>query len=188
MQNRLRSEDITHYVLNELDSRERLYVESMMLDCEASREDVAAMMETVALLEEGMEAELKGLDLRLDAERRSMIFAQQPSQIWEGVWRVAATAAALAACVAFSVAAPVITKLAFRGESSKAAVAARQIITVDAVLAEEDPAAFPVLVVGSGDSQSLGSALEDVPSRVLLPTGAVNFADMPMPYLGGDAN
>jgi anti-sigma factor RsiW len=187
MQNRLRSEDITHYVLNELDSRERLYVESMMLDCEASREDVAAMMETVALLEEG-EAELTGLDLRLDAERRSMIFAQQPSQIWEGVWRVAATAAALAACVAFSVAAPVIAKLAFRGESSKAAVAARQIITVDAVLAEEDPAAFPILVVGSGDSQSLGSALEDVPSRVLLPTGAVNFADMPMPYLGGDAN
>ena len=30
MQSRLRDEDITHYVLNELEPQERLYVESMM--------------------------------------------------------------------------------------------------------------------------------------------------------------
>ncbi len=187
MQSRLRDEDITHYVLNELEPHERLYVESMMLGSDESREDTEQMLETALLLEEGMEAELNGLDLRLDGERRSQIFLQQPGQIWEGVWRVAATAAALAACVAFAVAAPVITKLAFRSDSSKAQ-AARQSSSTDFVLGEEDPAAFPVAMVENPDSNSLPSGFDDFPTRVLLPTGAVNFADMPMPYLGGDAN
>jgi len=89
--------------------------------------------------------------------------------------------------VAFAVAAPVITKLAFRADSSKAQ-AALQSSSTDFVLGEEDPAAFPVAKVENPDTNSFPSAPDEFPSRVLLPTGAVNFADMPMPYLGGDAN
>ena len=43
---RLSEIDITNYVLNELEPSERLFVESLMLGCEASRSDALAMMET----------------------------------------------------------------------------------------------------------------------------------------------
>ena len=188
MQNRLRDEDITHYALNELEPRERLYVESMMQGSDASRKDLTAMMEISRLLQEGFEDELKGLDLKLDSTRTAEIFQPKPSHIWENVWRVAATAAALAACVAFGVAAPVITKLAFRTNTSSTQAPVRTALNSRTAFDDEDPAAFPVLVTELAEQNLQTQASEDLPSRVLLPTGSVNFAEMPMPHLGGDMN
>jgi anti-sigma factor RsiW len=185
MERRISDNDITNYVMNELEPRERLYVESMMLGCDRSREDAVSMMEMSRLLEEGLQAELLSADLKLDAERRNQIFAYAPTQIWESVWRASAAAVALAACVAFSVAAPVISKLAFRSDLAKSPIA-RQ-LAIEDYSEVMDPAAFPVAMFDTDDS-SQGSSSDEFPTHVLLPTGAVNFGEMPMPYLGSDIN
>ncbi len=186
MDRRISDIDITDYVLNELDPRERLYVESMMLGSDESRVDAMTLMEVSRLLEEGLEDELLSADLQLDSERRAQIFLQAPSDAWQTVWRVASTAVALAACVAFSVAAPVISKLAFR-DTAKSQLAHQQPMVED-FSDVVDPAAFPVALVESDDLNSQATGSEEFPTHVLLPTGAVNFGEMPMPYLGGDAN
>jgi anti-sigma factor RsiW len=178
MHRSLSDNDITDYVLNELPPRERLYVESMMLGCDRSREDIVSMMELSRLLEEGMENELLGADLTLDEVRRQTICHHPASFAWRTAFRVSATVASLAACVAFSVAAPVISKFAFRpsiGKGVDTRVASSE--STDMV----DPAAFPVVVVESEES-------DEFPTHVLLPTGAVNIGEMPLPYIGSDAN
>ncbi|NBV85382.1 MAG: hypothetical protein EBS01_03765 [Verrucomicrobia bacterium] len=188
MQNRLCAEDITHYVLNELEPRERLYVESMMQGSDESRRDLAEMMEISRLLEEGFDDELRDLNLKLDPMRTAEIFQPKTLRVWQGIWRVAATTAALAACVAFSVAAPVITKLAFRANSVSIQAPTRTALNSITTFDDEDPAAFPTVIADLSDQASQTQAPEDLPSRVLLPTGSVNFAEVPMPYLGGDMN
>jgi len=177
--------DITDYVLNELEPRERLYVESMMLGCDESRADAVSLMEVSRLLEEGLECELVGLDLGLDEVRRREIIAYAPAQVWETVWRVASAAVALAACVAFSIAAPVISKVAFRGDASKSQLA-RQ-LGIEDFSDVVDPAAFPVAMFETDDALQTGTS-DDFPTHVLLPTGAVNLGEMPVPYLGSDVN
>jgi len=178
MNRSLSDKDITDYVLNELPPRERLYVESMMLGCERSREDVVVMMEMSRLLEEGMENELLGADFSLDEERRHGIYAHSSSFAWRTALRVTATVTALAACVAFSVAAPVISKFAFRTPNSKGMDTRIAFLDSSDVV---DPAAFPVVLVESEES-------DEFPTHVLLPTGAVNLGEMPLPYIGSDAN
>lgn len=178
MHRSLSDRDITDYVLNELPPRERLYVESMMLGCERSREDVVSMMEMSRLLEEGLENELLGADLILDEARRNRIYTSSSSFAWRTALRVSATVAALAACVAFSVAAPVISKFAFRAPSPKGFEARIASVDTSEVV---DPAAFPVVVIESEES-------DEFPTHVLLPTGAVNIGEMPLPYLGTDSN
>jgi hypothetical protein len=185
MERSISDKDITDYVLNELGPRERLYVESMMLGCDESRSDVVSLMEVSRLLEDGLECELFTADLQLDAVRRGDIFAYSPSQVWESVWRAASAAVALAACVAFSIAAPVISKVAFRGEASKSQLA-RQ-LGIDDFSDVVDPAAFPVAMFETDDSTQ-GGAGDEFPTHVLLPTGAVNLGEMPVPYLGSDVN
>jgi anti-sigma factor RsiW len=185
MQRRISDNDITNYVMNELEPRERLYVESMMLGCDRSREEAMSLMEVSRLLEEGLEGELMSPDLVLDAQRRSEIFEHSPTQVWESVWRISAAAVALAACVAFSVAAPVISKMAFRSELSKSPIA-RQ-LAIDDYSDVVDPAAFPIAMFDA-DEANQGGASDEFPTHVLLPTGAVNFGEMPMPYLGSDIN
>lgn len=180
---RINENDITKYVLNELEPRERLYVESMILGCEDSRQDVVSLMEVSQLLEEGLEIELVTANLKLDDERRSQIFEYTPpQQVWESVWRVSAAAVALAACVAFAVAAPVISKVAFRSELAKSPIA-RQ-LAIEDYSDIVDPGAFPVAMFDMDDS----AVSDDFPTRVLLPTGAVNLGEMPMPSLGSDIN
>jgi anti-sigma factor RsiW len=180
---RINDNDITKYVLNELEPRERLYVESMMLGCEESRQDVVSLMEVSQLLEEGLEIELMTANLKLDDDRRSQIFAYTPSEhVWESVWRVSAAAVALAACVAFAVAAPVISKVAFRSELAKSPIA-RQ-LAIEDYSDIVDPGVFPVAMYDTDDS----AATDDFPTRVLLPTGTVNLGEMPMPSLGSDIN
>lgn len=178
MNRSLSDQDITDYVLNELPPRERLYVESMMLGCERSREDVVVMMEMSRLLEEGMESELVGTDFSLDEERRSTIYAHSSSFAWKAMLRVTATVTAMAACVAFSVAAPVISKFAFRTPGTKGMDTRIASLDSSDVV---DPAAFPVVVVESEES-------EEFPTHVLLPTGAVNLGEMPLPYIGTEGN
>ena len=178
MNRSLSDRDITDYVLNELPPRERLYVESMMLGCDRSREDIVVMMELSRLLEEGMENELLGADFSLDEERRHSIYVQPSSYAWRTALRVGATVAALAACVAFSVAAPVISKFALRVPNAKGWE--NRIASSDS-LDVVDPAAFPVVVVESEES-------DEFPTHVVLPTGAVNLGEMPLPYIGSDAN
>lgn len=185
MERRISDNDITNYVMNELGPRERLYVESMMLGCDRSREDAVSLMEMSRLLEEGLQDELLSADLKLDVDRRNQIFASAPNQAWDNILRASAAAVAMAACVAFSVAAPVISKLAFRSELAKSPIA-RQ-LAIDDYSDVVDPAAFPLAMFDSDDS-SQGNASDDFPTHVLLPTGAVNFGEMPMPYLGSDIN
>ncbi len=185
MNRSLSDKDITDYVLNELDPRERLFVESMMLGCDRSRQEAVELMEISRLLEEGMVNELMHAELSLDSGRRENIAAYAPSHVWQSVWRFAAASVALAACVAFSVAAPVISRAAFRSDTSKMQLVRQSIL--DDISDAADPAAFPIAMVESEDSLQ-GTNSDELPSHVLLPTGAMNFGEMPMPYLGGDLN
>jgi anti-sigma factor RsiW len=100
MESRISDNDITNYVMNELEPRERLYVESMMLGCDRAREDAMSLMEVSRLLEEGLEGELLSPKLMLDEQRRNEIFAHSPTHVWESMWRISAAAVAMAACVA----------------------------------------------------------------------------------------
>jgi len=120
MKNRLRQLDITNYALNELDPRERLYVESIMLGCDSTRNDVLGMIEMAQLLEEGFEAELAEQELVLDFERRTKLLQNVVLEgVWHHVWRTTAAAVTLAACLAFSVAAPVVWNSAIRHSASQ---------------------------------------------------------------------
>lgn len=187
---------ITNYVLNEMKPEERLFVEAMMLGCEETRADALAMMETAQLLEDGLCAELEARDLQLDGERRERILAAQRTSLWEFLGRVSATAVSLAACVAFSVAAPVISRLALNTEPGRAQLGMRGSAqglqksvseSVDVI----DPGAFPSVVVEGGESAGANPntpAVDEFPTRILLPTGTVNFVEMPMPVLGGELN
>ncbi len=187
---RLSEVDITNYVLNELEPSERLFVESLMLGCDASRADALAMMETARLLEEGLDRELSGLDLELDQPRRERIFAYKSGSVWGALSHAASTLAALAACVAFSVAAPSLSRLALGRTDSKAQAELQALQGGDASHLTDilDPGAFPTFANDSSESVLGAQPSEDLPTRVLFPTGAVNFVEMPLPSLGGDTN
>jgi len=185
---RLSEVDITNYVLNELEPSERLFVESLMLGCDESRADTLAMMETARLLEEGLDRELSGLELELDQPRRERIFAYKSGSVWGALGHAASTLAALAACVAFSVAAPTLSRLALGRDGSHAQYV--QTLQGDVSYRSDilDPGAFPTFANDSADSVLGSLPSEDLPTRVLFPTGAVNFVEMPLPTLGGDTN
>lgn len=104
MRGKLSDNDLTNYALNDgLDSRERLYVESMLAVSESCREDVYKLIDLGQLLEEGFDREHQHLaaDVGLTQEQRAALLAprRQP-QILQFVYRTAGTLAA-AACVAF---------------------------------------------------------------------------------------
>ncbi len=188
---RLSEIDITNYVLNELEPSERLFVESLMLGCKESRADALAMMETARLLEEGLDKELTGLDLGLDQTRREKIFAYRSSSpVWRTLRDGAATFAALAACVAFSVVAPSLSRLALERDGSHFSSDLQALQTGDGLQRSDimDPGAFPSFANELSETGFGASPSEDLPTRVLFPTGAVNFVEMPLPALGGDTN
>jgi hypothetical protein len=187
---RLSDIDITNYVLNELEPSERLFVESLMLGSEKSREDALAMMELARLLEEGMDRELAVPHFELDPLRRETIFAHKAGSIWQTLRNAGATVAALAACVAFSVAAPSLSRLALGGDRSNSQIDIYAGYGGDGSFVADvlDPGAFPATAEDSADTISGTQLPEDLPARVLLPTGAVNFVEMPLPSRGGDSN
>jgi hypothetical protein len=187
---RLSEVDITNYVLNELEPSERLFVESLMLGCEESRADALAMMETARLLEEGLDKELAGLELVLDQPRRDRICAYKSGSFWRTLGNAAATLAALAACVAFSLTAPPLSRFALGREGYNSSSELQGLQSGDVSQRSDimDPGAFPTFANESGDTGLGISPSEDLPTRVLFPTGAVNFVEMPLPALGGDTN
>jgi len=187
---RLSEVDITNYVLNELEPSERLFVESLMLGCDESRADALAMMETARLLEEGLDRELSGLELELDHPRRERIFAYKSGSIWGALGHATSTLAALAACVAFSVAAPALSRLALGRDGIQTQADRHTLQGSDTSHLSDilDPGAFPTFANDSSDLGSGSLPSDDLPTRVLFPTGAVNFGEMPLPALGGDTN
>jgi hypothetical protein len=193
MKDRLRQVDITNYALNELEPRERLYVESIMLGCDSTRTDVLEMIEMAQLLEEGFEAEVSGQELVLDPCRRSKVLGNVVSEgVWYHVWRTAAAAVTLAACLVFSVAAPVVWNTAVRPPVSSS----NSDIAQGLVVEDEKPdmastlqmavsAAAAAAVAVFEDQDNVQGFAEEFPTRILLPTGTVG---LDMPSLGGDGN
>ena len=184
MKHRLSQQDITDYALNELSPSDRLYVESMMLSSEALRNDASEMMEMARSLEQGFRADFSALEFSLDAGRRSKIVQHIPSSTWQSAGKLAAAFAALAACVAFSLAAPVIWTMAHRSEVSASK-------TVPAVSLKNSVSALS----NGGGSPETGwfsfqiSGAEDVQvSSVLLPTGNMGLMEMPLPSLQVELN
>ena len=59
MRGKLSDQDLTNYALNELEARERLYVESMLAVSVECRDDVYQMIDVAQMLEEGFEREEK---------------------------------------------------------------------------------------------------------------------------------
>lgn len=187
---RLSEIDITNYVLNELEPSERLFVESLMLGCEESREDALTMMEMARLLEEGMDRELAAPQFELDPTRRETIFAYKAGSLWQTLRNAGATVATLAACVAFSVAAPSLSRLALEREKAHSQSEVYAGLNGDVSSASDvlDPGAFPTFADDSSEAGVGTQIPEDLPTRVLLPTGAVNFVEMPLPSRGGESN
>jgi hypothetical protein len=184
MKHRLSQQDITDYALNELSPSDRLYVESMMLSSEALRNDASEMMEISRALERGFQTDFRALDLTLDSGRRSKILQHMPASAWQSVGKLAAAFAALAACVAFSVAAPVIWTMAHVSDMS-ASKTPPSLSPKNSVSALSSPS-------GSTDAGWFSfqiSGVEDVQvSAVLLPTGNVGFMEMPLPSLQVELN
>ena len=193
MKNRLLQLDITNYALNELDPRERLYVESIMLGCDSTRNDVLGMIEVAQLLEEGFEAELTEQELILDSGRRSKVLENVVFEgVWHHVWRTTAAAVTLAACLAFSVAAPVVWNSAIRhpasqsdSETAQGSSQTEEKPDVAGALQMAVSAAAAAAVAVFEDQDSLQAGSEEFPTRILLPTGTVG---LDMPSLGGDGN
>ena len=193
MKDRLRQVDITNYALNELEPRERLYVESIMLGCDSTRTDVLEMIEMAQLLEEGFEAEMGGQELILDASRRNKVLGNVVTEgVWHHVWRTAAAAVTLAACLVFSVAAPVVWNSVSRPSVSSsdndiAEGLAREDEKPDmaSTLQMAVSAAAAAAVAVFEDQDNVQGSSEEFPTRILLPTGTVG---LDMPSLGGDGN
>ena len=193
MKDRLRQVDITNYALNELEPRERLYVESIMLGCDSTRTDVLEMIEMAQLLEEGFEAEMGGQEFILDASRRNKVLGNVVTEgVWHHVWRTAAAAVTLAACLVFSVAAPVVWNSVSRPSVSSA----DNDIAEGLAREDEKPdmastlqmavsAAAAAAVAVFEDQDNVQGSSEEFPTRILLPTGTVG---LDMPSLGGDGN
>lgn len=191
MPTRLRPIDITNYALNELEPRERLYVESMMFACEKSRQDALGLIEVARLLEEGMQAEAESLPLKLDAARREEIFASVSDEgIWQHVWRAAAASVAMAACVVFSIAAPQMWNSAMRPIAQQSQIQNQQQVEAANLRTELDTwtmllQSASVAAFGALEEPEPAVVPEEFPTRILMPKGTVGMLDVPMPGLGG---
>lgn len=99
MRGKISDLDLTNYALNELEPRERLYVESMLAVSEECRADVYDMIEMGQMLDEGFEAETDsvGEGLALRPEQRGLLLA--PPRRPLVAMRNAAALLASAACL-----------------------------------------------------------------------------------------
>ena len=102
---------------------------------------------------------------------------------------LAVATASLAACVAFSVAAPQVLRYAMQPVAQQNAQqqvdAVRSLAEMDswaAVLQAASDAAFGM----ADDIENAASAVEEFPTRILMPKGTVGMVDMP--GLGGSEN
>ena len=70
MRGKLSDQDLTNYALNELESRERLYVESMLAVSVECRDDVYQTIDVAQMLEEGFERETVQVTAALTPQQR----------------------------------------------------------------------------------------------------------------------
>jgi hypothetical protein len=170
-----------------------MYVESIMLGCDSTRTDVLEMIEMAQLLEEGFEAELGAQEFTLDASRRGKVLGNVVAEgVWHHVWRATAAAVTLAACLVFSVAAPVVWNSATRPAATSSDIDLAQGLVfedekpdVASTLQMAVSAAAAAAVAVFEDQDNAQAGTEEFPTRILLPTGTVG---LDMPLLGGDAN
>ncbi len=185
MKDRLRQQDITDYALNELEPRERLYVESLMLGSDDLREDAAAMVETARLLEFGFANESSAEELlELGTERRDWVLAHSKvGSMWRTMGKVAVGAVSLAACVVFSVAAPLVWGLAVRPGV--------MVSGVDGTRSVGEGISSAVIVGGMTDTEFFSfqaSPSDDSASGLSLPNVTIGFMEMPLPAINVDLN
>lgn len=108
MRGTLTDQDLTNYALNDgLNSRERLYVESMLGLNEECRGDVYKLMDLGQMLEEGFEEDALLSAPSLTAEQRAHLVAPQPVRFSAmQFFRYSAATMAAAACLALVLAQP----------------------------------------------------------------------------------
>jgi hypothetical protein len=107
---RLTERDITDYALNELSPKERLYVESMMIGCDETRQEVCDFLELSKMLEEGFHSESELVPMQLDESRRKSVLAHRTDSKRLVVLRSLATIGSFAACITFAVSSPMLLK------------------------------------------------------------------------------
>ncbi len=106
MRGKLTDQDLTDYALNELGTRERIYVESMLAVSVECRDDIYQMIDVAQMIEEGFERDTVKLTASLTAEQRQRLLMPRPrNRVLAFVQKAAATVA-LAACVAVALANP----------------------------------------------------------------------------------
>jgi len=104
MRGNLSEQDLTDYALNELNSVDRLYVESLLAASEECRNDICETIEMAQLLEQGFERELiyaERKDLSLREDQRAEL--GQPHFTARYALRDIARGLSVAACLAFGV-------------------------------------------------------------------------------------
>ena len=104
MRGKISDQDLTDYALNELEPRERLYVESMLAVSEECRNDIYESIELAQMLEEGFEREEAQTPALLTIEQRRALLRGHSSP--RRFVPMAAAALAAAACAAFVVSQP----------------------------------------------------------------------------------
>jgi hypothetical protein len=107
MRGKLSDQDLTNYALNDgLDSRERLYVESLLAVSEECRQDVYTMIEMGQMLDEGFDCESDRAAATLTLEQRArLVLPVRHYNPWAFAQKIAATIA-LSALVALGLTSP----------------------------------------------------------------------------------
>ena len=98
MRGQISDQDLTDYALNELDSAQRLYIESMLAVSEECRNDVYEMIDLALLLEQGFEREQARVDEGLRPDQRASLLTvkTRPQQYVQRIAAVLAAAAVVA--------------------------------------------------------------------------------------------
>jgi anti-sigma factor RsiW len=131
MRGKISDQDLTDYALDELEPRERLYVESMLAVSEECRNDIYESIELAQMLEEGFEREEAKTPALLTMEQRQSLLRGTSSP--RRFVPMAAAALAAAACAAFVVSHPTLWQI--RDSQSAVAQVSTQVsnYVVDAV-------------------------------------------------------
>jgi anti-sigma factor RsiW len=107
MRGNLTDQDFTDYALNELDSGQRLYVESMLAVSVECRNDVYEMLDLAQMLEEGFENDAnRTVVATLTPEQRARLTAPRRRRAALAFVNKTAATIAVAACVAFALTNP----------------------------------------------------------------------------------
>jgi len=135
VRSKISDQDLTDYALNELDSDQRMYVESMLAVSEECRNDVYEMIDVAMLLEQGFEREGAKVAGELTAEQREKLITFKPRPRY--IQKAAAVLAA-AAAVAFAITHPMLWHMP-GGAQQKVAQVSTQVsrVVVDAVTPDD---------------------------------------------------